>query len=286
MADDTPSQDTTPETPSLEDEIQFRIENNVAWITINRPERGNALAPVHRDRIRDLVEGLNGNLEVRAAVITAAGDKMFCPGADISMDRDRPPRPEGAPESSVGEARRMMLRGQHTLMPAILDADVPIIAVVNGTAAGMGAHLALLCDLVIMAEEAKLIEVFARRGLVPDALGAWILPRLVGPMKAKELMFFAEDIPAPMALELGLCNKVVPRAELQATAKEWAERLAAGPTKSFMLTKWLINRSLDVDRQTIADEESWAVELNMNSLDAAEGIASFRERRSPEWRGF
>ncbi len=282
MADDSQDQQSV----AIEDEIQFVIENNVAWITINRPERGNALAPIHRDRIRDLVEGLNGNLEVRAAVITASGEKMFCPGADISMDRDRPPRPEGAPESSVGEARRMMLRGQHTLMPAILDADVPIIAVVNGTAAGMGAHLALLCDLVIMAEEAKFIEVFARRGLVPDALGAWILPRLVGPMKAKELMFFADDIPAPMALELGLCNKVVPRAELQTTAKEWAERLASGPTKSFMLTKWLVNRSLDVDRQTIADEESWAVELNMNSVDANEGIASFRERRPPEWRGF
>ncbi len=272
--------------PDISDEIQFSIENNVAWITINRPERGNALAPVHRDRLRDLIEGLNGNLEVRAAVITAAGDKMFCPGADISTDRTRPPRPEGAPESSVGEARRMMLRGQHTLMPAILDADVPIIAAVNGTAAGMGAHLALLCDLVIMAEESKFIEVFARRGLVPDALGAWILPRLVGPMKAKELMFFADDIPAEEALALGLCNKVVPRAELDETAKEWAERLAVGPTKSYMLTKFLVNRSLDVDRETIAQEESWAVELNMNSLDAAEGIASFRERRSPTWRGF
>ena len=272
--------------PDISDEIQFSIENNVAWITINRPERGNALAPVHRDRLRDLIEGLNGNLEVRAAVITAAGDKMFCPRADISTDRTRPPRPEGAPESSVGEARRMMLRGQHTLMPAILDADVPIIAAVNGTAAGMGAHLALLCDLVIMAEESKFIEVFARRGLVPDALGAWILPRLVGPMKAKELMFFADDIPAEEALALGLCNKVVPRAELHETAKEWAERLAVGPTKSYMLTKFLVNRSLDVDRETIAQEESWAVELNMNSLDAAEGIASFRERRSPTWRGF
>ncbi len=269
-----------------EDQILFEVKNHVAWITINRPERGNALAPINRDRLRDLIEGLNGQLDIRAAVLTAAGDKMFCPGADISTDRENPPRPEGAPASSVGEARRMMLRGQHTLMPAILDADVPIIAAVNGTAAGMGAHLALMCDLVIMAEEAKFIEVFARRGLVPDALGAWILPRLVGPMKAKELMFFADDIPASQALELGLCNKVVPRAELQATATEWAERLAAGPTKSYMLTKWLINRSLDVDRHTLAEEESWAVELNMASLDAAEGIASFRERREPTWRGF
>ncbi len=274
------------EQPTPEEQITFRVENNVAWITINRPDRGNALAPENRDRIRDLVESMNGNLEIRAAVITAAGEKLFCPGADISMDRETAPRPPEAPEVSLGEPRRMMLRGQHTLMPSILDADVPIIAAVNGTAAGMGAHLALMCDLVIMADHAKFIEVFARRGLVPDALGAWILPRLVGPLKAKELMFFAEDIPAQQALELGLCNKVVPGAELEATAREWAERLAAGPTKSFMLTKWMVNRSLDTDRHTMTQDESWAVELNNTTADMAEGIASFRERREPEFRGW
>ena len=195
---------------SLEEQVRFEIIDQVAWITIDRPERGNALTPECRDRIRDLFNGLNGQFDACAAVLTATGEKLFCPGADISTDRPSAKRPPDAPEQAVGEARRMMLDGQHTLMPAILDCELPVIAAVNGTAAGMGAHLALMCDLVIMSDTAKLIEVFARRALVPDALGAWILPRLVGLQKAKELMFFADDIPAEEARAIGLCNHVVP----------------------------------------------------------------------------
>lgn len=270
----------------LEEKVRFEIVNQVAWITINNPEKGNAMSPGMRDRMAGLFESLNGQFDARAVVLTATGEKLFCPGADISVGRDYAPRPDDAPALAVGEPRRMMLRGQHTLMPSILDCELPVIAAVNGTAAGMGAHLALMCDLVLMADNAKLIEIFARRGLVPDALGTWILPRLIGPMKTKELMFFAEDIPAAHALELGLCNKVVPGGELRATAAEWAERLASGPTKAHMFTKWLVNRALDVDRNTIAEEESWAVELNNGTMDSQEGVKSFQERRDPVWRGY
>lgn len=270
----------------MSDDLLYRVENGVAWITLNRPESGNALTPAMRDGIREIVESFNTSFEVRAAVITAAGDKMFCPGADIRMDRSDDSRPAHLPERVMGEPRRMMLNGQLKLMPAILDCEVPIIAAVNGTAAGVGAHLALCCDLVIMADHAKFIEVFARRGLVPDGLGTWILPRLVGIQKAKELVFFAEDIPAARAEQLGLCNKVVPGAELLDAAKEWAERLASGPTKSYMFSKWLINRSLDVDRRTIIEEEAWAVELMTHTEDSKEGVASFVERRAPQWKGY
>ena len=266
--------------------ILFEVIDQVAWITINNPEKGNAMSPDMRDRMTEIFESLNGQFEARAVVLTATGEKFFCPGADISVGRDFAPRPDNAPQIAVGEPRRMMLRGQHPLMASILDCELPVIAAVNGTAAGMGAHLALMCDLVIMAENAKFIEVFARRGLVPDALGTWILPRLVGPMKAKELMFFADDVPSSQALEIGLCNKVVSGVDLRDTATEWAQRLAYGPTKAHMFTKWLINRALDADRHTIAEEESWAVELNNATLDAKEGVASFRERRDPDWQGF
>jgi 2-(1,2-epoxy-1,2-dihydrophenyl)acetyl-CoA isomerase len=270
----------------LSDKVQFEIIDQVAWITINNPDKGNAMSPGMRDRMTGLFESLNGQFDARAVVLTATGQKLFCPGADISVGREYAQRPDDAPALAVGEPRRMMLRGQHPLMSSILDCELPVIAAVNGTAAGMGVHLALMCDLVLMADHAKFIEVFARRGLVPDAMGTWILPRLIGPMKTKELMFFADDIPADYALELGLCNKVVSGEELISSAMEWAVRLATGPTKAHMFTKWLVNRSLDVDRRTITEEESWAVELNNGTLDAQEGVNSFRERRDPNWRGF
>ena len=270
----------------LIEKVQFEIIDQVAWITINNPDKGNAMSPGMRDRMTGLFESLNGQFDARAVVLTATGQKLFCPGADISVGREYAQRPDDAPALAVGEPRRMMLRGQHPLMSSILDCEIPVIAAVNGTAAGMGVHLALMCDLVLMADHAKFIEVFARRGLVPDALGTWILPRLIGPMKTKELMFFADDIPADYAFELGLCNKVVSGEELIPSAMEWAVRLATGPTKAHMFTKWLVNRSLDVDRRTITEEESWAVELNNGTLDAQEGVNSFRERRDPNWRGF
>ena len=271
---------------NLSEKVQFEIIDQVAWITINNPDKGNAMSPGMRDRMTGLFESLNGQFDARAVVLTATGQKLFCPGADISVGREYAQRPDDAPALAVGEPRRMMLRGQHPLMSSILDCELPVIAAVNGTAAGMGVHLALMCDLVLMADHAKFIEVFARRGLVPDAMGTWILPRLIGPMKTKELMFFADDIPADYALELGLCNKVVPSEELIPSVMEWAVRLATGPTKAHMFTKWLVNRSLDVDRRTITEEESWAVELNNGTMDAQEGVNSFRERRDPNWRGF
>ncbi len=276
MADDRP----------LDEQILFRIENDVAWITINRPERGNAITPECRDRIRHLLEGLNGHFDARAVVLTAAGEKMFCPGADISTDRVYPARPEGAPDLIVGEPRRMMLEGQLRLVPAIMDCELPVIAAVNGTAAGVGVHIALACDLVIMADSAKFIEVFARRGLIPDGLGAWLLPKLIGPHKTKELMFFAEDVSAAKAHEMGLCNAVVPSGELIDRARAWAERLASGPTRAFMMTKFMVNKGLDADRDTMAQMEAWLVEANNGAADAQEGVNAFRERRDPVWRGF
>jgi 2-(1,2-epoxy-1,2-dihydrophenyl)acetyl-CoA isomerase len=269
----------------LEEQLQFRIENGVGWITLNRPEAHNALTPQQRDRMFELIESANGNFDVRALVLTATGP-AFCTGADLRVTREAPPRPADAPERVMGEPRQMMLKGQIRLMGAIMDCEKPIIAAVNGTAAGVGAHLAFCCDLVIAAESARFIEVFVRRGLVPDGLGTYILPRIVGLQKAKELIFFGDDVHAAQAKEIGLINKVVPDGELESAAREWAERLASGPTKSLMLSKWLLNRSLDVDRNTLAQEEAWAVELITTTQDMQEGVASFVERRKPVWRGY
>ena len=269
----------------LEDQIRLEYRGKIAWITIDRPEVGNALNPPCRDRIRDLVLELNTNHRARVIVLTAAGEKLFCPGADLSHTYEND-RADDVPDRVIGDPRRMMLDGQYTLFPAILDSDLPIISAVNGTAAGMGSHLALACDLVIAADNAKFVEVFARRGLVPDALGPWLLPRIIGVRRTMELLLFADDVPADRALELGLVNRVVPAAELEAATMEWAERLASGPTRSFGFTKWLVNQSLDVDRRTMMENASVAVELNTYTEDSQEGVASFRERRDPAWKGY
>jgi 2-(1,2-epoxy-1,2-dihydrophenyl)acetyl-CoA isomerase len=161
-----------------------------------------------------------------------------------------------------------------------------VVAAVNGTAAGLGAHLALACDLVLAAESSGFIEVFVRRGITPDGGGAYLLPRMVGLHKAKELVFFGDDCPAEEAARIGLVNKVVPPEELEATAAEWAGRLATGPTPAISLAKSLLNRSLDADRATAFAAEAAAQEIAMTSEDAAEGVRSFVERRPPVFRGW
>ena len=269
------------------DDLTRRIADGVCWITLNRPDAGNALTQFMRDRIAEWVRDASADLFVRVVVITGTGDKAFCTGADLRGGRLAPrPKPDDAPDDVVGEGARMIRDGWQSLVTAILDCEKPVIAGVNGTAAGGGMHLALACDLVVMAEEAKFVEVFVRRGIAPDAGGAWILTRLVGIQKAKELFFFGDDVHAPEASRIGLVNRLVPRAELQATLEEMAARLAKGPTKAIWIAKWLTNRALDVDRATSLYDEAIGQELVTNTSDMKEGIASFVERRPAEFKGW
>lgn len=186
----------------------------------------------------------------------------------------------------MGDVSRVIRDGAQRLMAAVLDCEKPVIAAVNGTAAGIGAHLAFSCDLVLAADTASFVEVFVRRGLVPDGGGAYLLPRLIGLQRTKQLMFFGDKVTAAEAAELGLVNQVVPADELATTAAAWAARLATGPTRSISLTKWLVNRSLDSDRATAFHDEAVAQELNMTSHDANEGVAAFVQRRDPDYLGW
>ncbi|MEU7041175.1 enoyl-CoA hydratase-related protein [Streptomyces varsoviensis] len=264
---------------SVESLIRHTTDNGVSWITLNRPEAMNAVTWDQRERIISLLDEASADPAVRAVVITATG-KGFCAGADL---RGAPAT--GGAERVAGDVARTIRRGAQRLISAVLDCEKPVIAAVNGTAAGLGAHLALACDLVLAAESARFIEVFVRRGLVPDGGGAYLLPRLVGPQRTKELMFFGDALPAAEAERLGLVNRVVAEAELAKVAREWAERLAAGPTRALALTKQLVNASLDTDRTSAFAAEAAAQEINMTTSDAREGVASFVERRTPEYRG-
>jgi 2-(1,2-epoxy-1,2-dihydrophenyl)acetyl-CoA isomerase len=269
------------------DDLIRRIEGGVCWITLNRPEAGNAITQFMRDRLAEWVRDASSDLFVRAVVITGAGDKAFCTGADLRGGRHAPrPKPDDAPDDVVGDAARMIRDGWQALVTSILDCEKPVIAGVNGTAAGGGMHLALACDLVVMADDAKFVEVFIRRGIAPDAAGAWLLTRLVGIQKAKELFFFGDDVPAAEAYRIGLVNRLVSRGDLQATLEEMAGRLAQGPTKAIWVAKWLTNRALDVDRTTSLHDEALGQELVTYTADMKEGIASFVERRPAEFKGW
>ncbi|MDH6450928.1 2-(1,2-epoxy-1,2-dihydrophenyl)acetyl-CoA isomerase [Streptomyces sp. SAI-149] len=258
-------------------EVLHAVDGQVAHLTLNRPEALNAITPGQRERLIQLLGEASADPGVRAVVLTGTG-RGFCAGADLRGGA-------AAGERVAGDVARVIRDGAQRLIAAVLDCEKPVIAAVNGTAAGLGAHLALACDLVLAAESARFIEVFVRRGLVPDGGGAYLLPRLVGPRRAKELMFFGDALSAPDAERLGLVNRTVPDGELDKTARAWAARLAAGPTRALALTKQLVNASLDSDRATAFAAEAAAQEINMTTADAQEGVASFVERRSPEYRG-
>ena len=258
-------------------EVLHAVDGQVAHLTLNRPEALNAITPGQRERLIQLLGETSADPGVRAVVLTGTG-RGFCAGADLRSGA-------AAGERVAGDVARVIRDGAQRLIAAVLDCEKPVIAAVNGTAAGLGAHLALACDLVLAAESAKFIEVFVRRGLVPDGGGAYLLPRLVGPRRAKELMFFGDALSAPDAERLGLVNRTVPDGELDKTARAWAARLAAGPTRALALTKQLVNASLESDRATAFAAEAAAQEINMTTADAQEGVASFVERRSPEYRG-
>ncbi len=256
--------------------IQFAIENQVAWITLNRPDARNALNDEMREELLAVLTDARTNLDIRAVVLTGNG-KGFCTGADLSR--------RGAGPTGPGAGREMMRTRSQRLIRALWELEKPIIAAVNGVAAGLGAHMAFACDLVIAAAEARFIEVFVRRGIAVDAGGAYLLPRLIGLAKAKELVFFGDDLSPDEALRIGLINKVVPADGLREATREWAEKLAQGPTFAIGMSKRLLNRSLDSDLETAFEEEALIQSLVTTSEDTKEGLTAFAERRAPAFKG-
>ena len=260
--------------------LLFKVENGVGWIVLNRPEARNAMNAEMRQAYLDALQRCADEPDIRAVVLTATG-KGFCTGADLSGSRAA----TGAAGPPHPGATRDAMRPSQRVIRALWDLEKPIVAAVNGVAAGLGAHLAYACDLVLAADDARFIEVFVRRGIALDAGGAFLLPRHLGLHKAKELVFFGDDLTAADAERLGLVNKVVPAAELEATAREWAERLAKGPTFAIGLSKRLMNRSLQSDMDTCLAEEAFTQALTANSEDMREGIRSFMEKRPPAFTG-
>ncbi|HEY1703835.1 MAG TPA: enoyl-CoA hydratase/isomerase family protein [Trebonia sp.] len=270
-----------PSALSAEDAVLCADAGGIRRITLNRPEAANALRPEDRNRVIDLLAEADESHDIRVVVLTANG-RHFCSGADVGGIA----KSKASGDKRVTDGMNKIMNGAQRLIAAVMDCGKPVIAAVNGTAAGIGSHLALAADLVVAAEEASFIEVFVRRGLVVDGGGAYLLPRLIGMHKAKELVFFGDKLPAADALALGLVNKVVPGAELAAAADEYAGRLATAPTSALSLSKRLFNASPDTDRAGSFLAEAMAQEIQSSADDSREGVRSFVERRPPEFRGY
>lgn len=259
--------------------VQWKVEQGVGWLTMNRPEMKNALNDQMREEMFAVLADAAADPEVRCMVVTGAG-KGFCTGADLSGNRSgssQAPHPGGV--------RNAMRNNSQRLIRAFWEFEKPVVGAVNGVAAGFGVHLALACDIIIASQEAKFIEVFVRRGICVDAAGAYLLLRRIGMAKAKELVFFGDDLPAAEAERIGLINRCVAADSLEATARELATRLAQGPTFALGMSKRLLNRSLESDMETAFSEEAFAQSLVANSEDIKEGMRAFIEKRPPQFKG-
>ncbi len=254
------------------DSLIVEREGGIVTVTLNRPEKKNAVTTEMWRQMADLFTEIGRNTEDRVVVITGAGD-AFCSGADLTDPT----------ALDLHGLVRMRLIDQAAA--ALHRLPKPVIAKVNGVAAGAGCNLALGCDLIVASDRARFSEIFSARGLSLDFGGTWLLPRLVGLHKAKELAFFAEVISAEEADRYGLLNRVVPADELDAFVADWARRLAAGPPLALSSTKLMLNNAVSPSFEQALDAEAASQTVNFGSQDAAEAMGAFLEKRPPQFRG-
>lgn len=257
--------------------LLYEQKKNVAWITLNRPERYNSFGGLMRQEILEALHHAAGHDDTRVVVITGSG-KAFCTGGDIN-------------EFASGETKALaptVSHKRHAMCEAVLtinNMEKPVIASVNGVAAGGGCNLALACDIRIASDRARFGQVFTRRGVHPDWGGIYFLPRLVGYAKAAELIFSAEIIDASKALEYGIVNKVVPHEELMAATEKMAAQIASNAPIPVALAKRGLQNFQKWDLAQALDFESYALEICMKSEDIIEGFGAFLEKRDPQFKG-
>ena len=256
--------------------LLFSVQNGICSVTLNRPDVYNALNEQMKKDLNDAFREAEKDNAIRCIVLRGSGDKAFCSGQDLK-------------EHSGAENRRSLKQSLETMYNPLIrrmrTMEKPIVGVLNGVAAGAGMSIALACDLRIMAENARLIEVFVRIGLVPDSGSHWFLPRLVGMAKAFEYASLGQDITAAEAERVGLVNKVVPFAELDSVAAELAAKLAKAPTKAIGLIKRTLNKALGSDLDTLLAYEATIQEIASLTEDHAEGVKAFLEKRPPQFKG-
>lgn len=254
--------------------ILFEVENGIATLTLNRPDVFNAFNEQQSFDVIDALKKVEKDKSIRVLIITGAG-KAFCSGQDLKSIA-------GAKNRSLSES---LYKRYNPMIRAIRNLPVPVIAKVNGVAAGAGCSLALACDMVVAAEQANFIEVFINVGLVLDSGSSYFLPRLVGSARAFEMSTMGSKVSATQALQWGLINRAVPAEQLDEETLKIAQYYAQAPTKAIALMKKMLNKSFHSDLDTMLEYEAYCQEIAGRSNDYKEGVAAFNEKRKPEFKG-
>jgi 2-(1,2-epoxy-1,2-dihydrophenyl)acetyl-CoA isomerase len=256
-------------------EIVVEDTDGIVTVTINRPEMKNAISVAMFETLRDHFRSITAQQQARCVVLT--GTRDFAAGADLSRagTSDRRERPNTL----------YSMRVIHDAVVALHEIPVPVIAKVRGVAVGAGMSLALACDLVVTSHNARFAAIFARRGLSLDCGASWLLPRLVGMQKAKEIALLADMFGADEAKSMGLVNRVVPDDELDAAVAELALRLSRGPTLALSMTKRLLNNAFTSSFPEALEAEAMAQAVNSSTDDTKEGLLAFLEKRDASFKG-
>ena len=272
--------DPAPQTSNASDDLLYEIEGHVATITLNRPDRLNAINGPMLEALSAQLVACQKDANVRAIILTGAG-RGFCAGLDLQEQGERLKQ-----EGDSGVTRGFSLFDWRDAPPTVIyRMDKPIICALNGAAAGYGMDMALLCDIRIASENAKMGAVFAKRGVLPESGGTWILPRLIGWHRAAELVFRGRVLDAHESMEMGLLNKVVPHEELMTEARAWAEEIANNAPLSVQATKRMMRLGWDETFEAAVDHIYLQLLPLFQTDDFKEGISSFLERREPHFTG-
>ncbi len=256
--------------------LLYDVADGVATITFNRPDAANAMSPLCAREFNLVSLEVEDNADVRAVVITGNG-KMFCAGGDLA-----------AFHAAGDGARKLMLEmtgDLHVGISRLTRNDAPVIGAINGTAAGAGFSVVMLCDLAISAESAVYTMAYTNAGLSPDGSSTYFMPRKIGDRRTRELMLTNRVLRAPEALEWGIVNQVVPDDQLMDETMALARKIANGPTLAFGQVKALLNSSFDQSLETQMELEARAISGLVGTADGQEGLEAFLNKRKPDFKG-
>jgi enoyl-CoA hydratase/carnithine racemase len=264
----------------LENEILVEDRGQVRWLTLNRPQAMNSITGQMLAELNEVLKAADDDTGVRVIVITGAG-RAFCAGLDLKQAA----RGEGIGGAALASAGARHFSTREICTVTLQRIDTPVIAAINGAAAGYGLDLALGCDIRLMSDKAILMPGFAKMGVIPESGGTWYLPRLLGWAKACEIAMLGDTLDAQQSVDYGLANKAIPAEELQDVVTVWAEKIAANAPLAITEMKRLFRHGLTQDFESHSHHVLLSVMNLFRSNDFAEGVRSFTEKRPPEFSG-